>query len=266
MVRVAPQLVSLGSYRSVYRTVCRYIREPHLRQALSFHSLLVGGNPLTASSIYTLIHGLERKWGVWFPMGGTGVLVRGSGPPVRGTGGRTAAGLRSAVHPHRSGHRHRPRGSGRRRGALRRGGEQRQTWCTPTNGCWDTTRRGARAARRLRRLKHGMSLFLVYFGTRARYPGLAHPQRGFRAALPGAPGRHLRPRRAAGGLLALPARAHLHRSVAGAAGMPCLLRPGPGCPTSGRPTSTGRRWDRVMPGNCCPVWSSVSCPASPMTW
>jgi phytoene desaturase len=38
--------------------------------------LLVGGNPFTTSSIYTLIHCLERKWGVYFPKGGTGALVR----------------------------------------------------------------------------------------------------------------------------------------------------------------------------------------------
>jgi phytoene desaturase len=47
-----------------------------LRQALSFHSLLVGGNPFETSAIYTLIHYLEREWGVFFPRGGTGALVR----------------------------------------------------------------------------------------------------------------------------------------------------------------------------------------------
>ena len=51
--------------------------DEHLRQAFSFHPLLVGGNPLDTSSIYTLIHWIERKWGVFFPEGGTGALVRG---------------------------------------------------------------------------------------------------------------------------------------------------------------------------------------------
>jgi phytoene desaturase len=76
MVRVAPQLAGLRADRSVYRTVARYVKDEHVRQALSFHSLLVGGNPFETSSIYTLIHHLERKWGVWFPRGGTGALVR----------------------------------------------------------------------------------------------------------------------------------------------------------------------------------------------
>ncbi|MGC4087038.1 MAG: phytoene desaturase family protein [Polyangiaceae bacterium] len=76
MVRVAPHLARLRADRSVYQTVSRFVSDPHLRQALSFHSLLVGGNPLDTSSIYTLIHYLERRWGVWFPRGGTGALVK----------------------------------------------------------------------------------------------------------------------------------------------------------------------------------------------
>ena len=77
MVRVAPQLMKLESWRSVYGIVSRFIKDEELRQAFSFHSLLVGGNPFATSSIYALIHALERRWGVWFPRGGTGALVRG---------------------------------------------------------------------------------------------------------------------------------------------------------------------------------------------
>ncbi|MBX3179242.1 MAG: phytoene desaturase [Candidatus Hydrogenedentes bacterium] len=76
MVRVAPDLARLRADRSVYKTVSRYVSDDHLRQALSFHSLLVGGNPFETSAIYTLIHYLERKWGVFFPKGGTGALIR----------------------------------------------------------------------------------------------------------------------------------------------------------------------------------------------
>ena len=75
MVRVAPQLARLRADRSVYDTVARFVHDPHVREALSFHSLLVGGNPFDTSAIYTLIHYLEREYGVWFPRGGTGALV-----------------------------------------------------------------------------------------------------------------------------------------------------------------------------------------------
>lgn len=76
MVRAAPDLIRLRADRSVYATVSRFVRDQHTREALSFHSLLVGGNPFETSSIYTLIHHLEREWGVFFPRGGTGALVR----------------------------------------------------------------------------------------------------------------------------------------------------------------------------------------------
>lgn len=75
MVKVAPSLIRLRADRSVYSAVARFVRNEHVRQALSFHSLLVGGNPFETSAIYTLIHYLERQWGVYFPRGGTGALV-----------------------------------------------------------------------------------------------------------------------------------------------------------------------------------------------
>jgi phytoene desaturase len=76
MIAAGPQLARLQAWRSVYGIVSRFIQDEQLRQAFSFHSLLVGGNPFATSSIYTLIHALEREWGVWFPRGGTGALVR----------------------------------------------------------------------------------------------------------------------------------------------------------------------------------------------
>jgi phytoene desaturase len=75
MLRIAPDLIRLQSYRTVYGLVSRYIKDDRLRQVLSFHPLLIGGNPFSSTSIYALIHHLERTWGVWFAMGGTGAIV-----------------------------------------------------------------------------------------------------------------------------------------------------------------------------------------------
>jgi len=76
MVRVIPDMVRLGSHRSVAGLVNKYIKDERLRQVFSFHPLLVGGNPFQTTSIYALIHKLEQESGVWFAMGGTGALVR----------------------------------------------------------------------------------------------------------------------------------------------------------------------------------------------
>jgi phytoene desaturase len=75
MVKIVPDLLRLESYRSVYGLVSKHVKDDRLRQVLSFHPLLVGGNPFQTTSIYTLIHHLEREWGVWFALGGTGAIV-----------------------------------------------------------------------------------------------------------------------------------------------------------------------------------------------
>ena len=77
MLKAAPALAKYQAWRSVYSIVSKFVADEHLRQALSFHTLLVGGNPMTCSSIYALIHKLERDGGVWFAKGGTNRLVAG---------------------------------------------------------------------------------------------------------------------------------------------------------------------------------------------
>ncbi len=76
MLKVVPELLKLESYRSVYGLVSKYIEDERLRQVFTFQPLLVGGNPFRVTSIYTLIHWLERTWGVHFARGGTGAIVQ----------------------------------------------------------------------------------------------------------------------------------------------------------------------------------------------
>jgi len=86
MLKIAPQMALLQSYRTVYGMVSKYIKDPYIRQVLSFHPLLIGGNPFTVTSIYVLISFLERKWGVHSAMGGTGAVVNGLVSLVEGQG------------------------------------------------------------------------------------------------------------------------------------------------------------------------------------
>ena len=65
----------MKSHTTVWQFVSRYLQDPRLRQAFSIQPLLVGGNPFDTTCIYSLIHYLEREWGVSFPMGGTGALI-----------------------------------------------------------------------------------------------------------------------------------------------------------------------------------------------
>lgn len=88
MLRVAPDLIRLKSHQSVYKYASQFIESDFLRRCFSFHPLLIGGNPFDASSIYAMIHYLEREWGVHYVMGGTGALVRALGSLIEELGGR----------------------------------------------------------------------------------------------------------------------------------------------------------------------------------
>ena len=75
MAKQVPALIILKCYKTVSQMVNSHLKHPLIRQAFSIHPLLVGGNPFKTTAIYSLIHYLERRWGVFFCMGGTGKLV-----------------------------------------------------------------------------------------------------------------------------------------------------------------------------------------------
>ena len=174
MVRVAPQLAGLRADRSVYRTVARYIGDERIREALSFHTLLVGGNPFETSAIYTLIHYLERRWGVFYPRGGVGALVRALARLFTDLGGRLL--LASPVqHVEAAGARRRPR---HRITYARAGVRHRESFDAVVSNAdvhhtYATLYRGDAAAerrrRRLERAAWSMSLFVLYFATDRHY-------------------------------------------------------------------------------------------------
>jgi len=76
MMKQIPSLLKLKSYKSVYSLVSNFISNEKLRRVFSMHPLLVGGNPFSTTSIYTLILFLEKKWGIHYSMGGTGNVVK----------------------------------------------------------------------------------------------------------------------------------------------------------------------------------------------
>ncbi|WP_439816577.1 phytoene desaturase [Zavarzinia sp. CC-PAN008] len=173
MVRVAPKLVQLQSWRSVHAKVAGFIRDEHLRQAFSFHSLLVGGNPFATSSIYALIHALERRWGVWFPKGGTGALIEGMIRLLRDLGGEVQ--LSSPVE------RIELDGAGRARGVVAQGRAQAFDLVASNADVVHTysrllghAPRGAQQGRKLGARRHSMSLFVIYFGLKRQHPEVRH--------------------------------------------------------------------------------------------
>ena len=173
MARVAPDLVRLGGHRSVYAIVSKFIKDERLRIVFSFHPLLIGGNPFTASAIYTLIPFLERRWGVHFAMGGTGAVIRGLANliEVQGNTIRYDADVAQIVVD-----------QGRARGVQLTSGEMIPADIVVSNAdsAWTyrkmitPTARRRWTDRKLDRARYSMSLFLWYFGTSRRYDDISH--------------------------------------------------------------------------------------------
>jgi phytoene desaturase len=171
MIKAAPALARYQAWRSVYSIVAGFVNNEKLREALSFHTLLVGGNPMKTSSIYALIHKLERDGGVWFAKGGTNALIAGMvrlferlggivrlAEPVeeittegdRVTGVRTARGTLSAD-------------------LVATNGDVVHSY-----GLIKDHKRGPARERRLKRRKFSPSLFVVHFGLEGTFPDIAH--------------------------------------------------------------------------------------------
>lgn len=175
MLKIAPDLIRLQSYKSVYRYVSQFVKDDFLRRVFSFHPLLVGGNPFDTTSIYAMIHYLEREWGVWFAMGGTGALVNALVRLFEELGGKIhlnaevveilAEGRR--VHGVRLAD-----GSLHRADAVVSNSEVANTYMQLIPSKY----RRRNSDVRYRHTKYSMSLFVIYFGTRKRYldSGLAH--------------------------------------------------------------------------------------------
>jgi phytoene desaturase len=173
MVRIVPAMIGLQSYRTVYGLVSKYVRDERLRQVLSFHPLLVGGNPLSTTSIYTLIAYLERNWGVHFPIGGTGALVSGLVRLIEDAGGRVR--LSETVEEITT--------DGRRVTGVRlASGEQLPADVVVSNAdsAWTyryllpSVKRRRWTDRKLESARYSMGLFVWYFGTSRRYPDVEH--------------------------------------------------------------------------------------------
>ncbi len=173
MLAVVPDLLRLRSDRSVYQLVSRYLRDPRLRRAFSMQPLLVGGNPFDTTSIYSLIHYLEREWGVHFPAGGTGALVNALGELLReeGVEVRLSTTIRRVLVE-----------KGRAVGVETESGERVDAAVVVSDvdpaylyrHMIETNHRRKWSDRRVDGMRYSMGLFVLYFGTRRIYPDVAH--------------------------------------------------------------------------------------------
>ena len=173
MLRQVPSLLRLGAYRSVWQMVSRCVKHDKIRQAFSIQPLLVGGNPFDTTSIYGLIHFLERAHGVHFAMGGTGALVDAMAR-LMAEQGITVKLDTSVVSIEVE--------DGEVRAVLTGAGERIEAEHLVSNA--DPVhlynkllpRSASKVSARIkaRHSKQSMGLFVLYFGTQRQYPDVAH--------------------------------------------------------------------------------------------
>jgi phytoene desaturase len=173
MLTAAPALARYQAWRSVYSIVSRFVRNEKLREALSFHTLLVGGNPMSTSAIYALIHKLEKDGGVWFAMGGTNRLIAGMVRQLERIGGEIRLGDPVAEIE---------TNGGRTTGVRTRSGWRLDADAVASNAdivhsyrdLLSGSARGAKAGRKLIRKRYSPSLFVLHFGVRGEFPDIPH--------------------------------------------------------------------------------------------
>jgi phytoene desaturase len=175
LLKIAPDVIRQQSYRPVYAYVAQFIRDDFLRQAFSSYPLLVGGNPMDTPSIYTLNYYLDRAWGVYAALGGTGAIIAGLGKLFEELGGkihlntevseilvevRKVTGVRLSDD------------SIRRADLIVSNADVAWTY----KNLIPARSRRTMSDRRIDRYQYSPSLFVIYFGTRRRYrdTGLAH--------------------------------------------------------------------------------------------
>jgi phytoene desaturase len=173
MLAQVPDLIRLGCYRTVWQFVSRHLKHDHLRRAFSIQPLLVGGNPFETTCIYSLIHYLERKWGVYFAKGGTGAIVRGLENLMREEGIEILSGetvTRINVHGRRA------------TGVCLESGQTIEAQTIVSNAdplhlyreLLNPAEHPSLFRIKQQRMKASMGLFVLFFGTDRTYPEVAH--------------------------------------------------------------------------------------------
>ncbi len=173
MLKTAPSLIKLQSYRSNYNFVSKYIKNKNLRIVFSFHPLLIGGNPYTVPSIYSLIQYLEKEFGVWFARGGTTALIHALAKLFEELGGKIelnseivrievknnhVKGVRTVsndFYPSK---------------IVISNADPAFTYTKLIESKW----RKKNSDKRYKKAKYSMGLVVIYFGTKKQYPDMKH--------------------------------------------------------------------------------------------
>ena len=160
LVAFTPKMIRLGAALPLYRSVARHFEHERIREAFSFHSLFIGGDPFRVPAIYGALVYLQFLDEVWYARGGTYAIVEAMARPLDV---RCGDGVERIEHAH-----------GRVTGVVLRGGERIGADAVVSNADVLGTHELLDRRAPLRRLRPTMSCFLLYLGTDRPFDKLLH--------------------------------------------------------------------------------------------
>jgi phytoene desaturase len=158
--RLVPTMVRLRALGPLHRFVARFFEHERVREAFSFHSLFIGGDPYRVPAIYGALVYLQLLDGGWYADGGVYSLVEAMARPLDVRCGAPVEHIEQRA--------------GRVTGVRLRGGERVPADVVVSNA--DVLRAHQLLGRPapVRRLRPTMSCFLLYLGTDRVFESLRH--------------------------------------------------------------------------------------------
>ncbi|WP_210496027.1 phytoene desaturase family protein [Patulibacter sp. SYSU D01012] len=160
LARFTPKMVQLGAAMPLWRMVAKHFEHPRIREAFSFHSLFIGGDPYRVPAIYGALVYLQFLDRVWYTDGGVYALIDAMARTLD-----VRCGERVQAIEHRG---------DRVTGVRLEGGERIAADLVVSNADVLTTHELVGRKPPLRRLTPTMSCFLLYLGTDRVFDKLQH--------------------------------------------------------------------------------------------
>ncbi len=155
-MKLLPMMLRLRAAEPLSHFVGRFFEHPRVREAFSFHSLFIGGDPFRVPAIYGALVYLQLLDGGWYAEGGVYALVEALAKPLDVRCGDGVERIETS--------------GDRVTGVRLRGGERIAADAVVANTDVLTLHELLGRRRPLRPLKETMSCFLLYLGTDRAFP------------------------------------------------------------------------------------------------
>jgi phytoene desaturase len=164
------EVLRIKAHKKMYSEVSRFFQDDRLRAALTFQTMYLGISPYEAPAVYGLLPFTELAVGIWFPKGGMYAIPRALEKLGRELG---------VTYRYRTEVKKVATANGRTTGVVLADGSHEAASAVVCNADLPWAYRNLidpadSTLPRAEKLKYTSSAFMMYLGTRKKYPGLLH--------------------------------------------------------------------------------------------